>query len=408
MLPRFLSLTSIALTLTTSAAKSLPRLDILDQAPIVQPSPHEVILPCAKCAFSEDSKCSEVIDRDSYLTINFSTENNTLLANQDAIFPSALPLEISAIRHSGSGQDEQVRLSYALETRPIPRSPDAELGDVYLLKLKLLDAFGRRASDHVIMVGLTTSRSPSESRPESDSLTITELSTSPLPPLPPPHHHHHSRPHPNDNINTAQSWLHAIKTTTKEYIHLLVHPYPPPPPSHRHYHQYPSNSTSPSTSNSQDNANANDDKSPDSKSKDPHRTLPHHNYRSHHPSWHGHGLHRGFGRIVKPVLLPAVLGAAAGVMACVVGFVVGRVVICVYRCVRGRMARGKDKGEVMGMSIGMGMDMGNGRMVRVPVVLRQGVDLDGYGRGDAGERERLLREFVIKDEDDVEDERWGV
>ncbi|KAK1146159.1 hypothetical protein N8T08_003249 [Aspergillus melleus] len=306
---RLLSLTAIALTLTTSAAKSLPHPDILDQAPIVQPSHHEVILPCAKCAFSEDSKCSEVIDRDSYLTINFSTENNTLLANQDAIFPSALPLEFSALRHTGSGQDEHVRLSYALETRPIPRSPDAELGEVYLLKLKLLDAFGRRASDHVIMVGLVTS-----SGSDSNSLTITELSTSPLPPH---HHHHHSRPHPNDNINTAQSWLHAIKSTTKEYIHLLVHPYPPPASNHRHYHQYPSNSTS--TSNPQDNANANDDKGPDSKPKDPHRTLPHHDYRSHHPSWHGHGLHRGFRRIVKPVLLPAVLGAAAGVMACVVG-----------------------------------------------------------------------------------------
>lgn len=97
-------------------------------------------------------------------------------------------------------------------------------------------------------------------------------------------------------------------------------------------------------------------------------------------------------------------------MACVVGFVVGRVVVGVYRCVRGRMARGKREGGVMGMSIGMGMNMGNGRMVRVPVVLRQGVDLDGYGHGhgDAGEREGLLREYVIKDEDDVEDERWGV
>ncbi|KAI9039837.1 uncharacterized protein KD926_009056 [Aspergillus affinis] len=391
MLPRFLSLTALALGLAAATmAQSLPHRDIIEQATIAQPSPHAVILPCAKCAFSEDPKCSEVVDRDSYLTITFATENNTLFANQDVVLPSSLPMEFSAIRHTGSGLDEKVRLSYALDAKPIPREPTALLGEVYLLKLKLLDAFGRLASDHVVMVGLTTTTTTSGSGSgvgaESKSLTITELTTSPLPP--PPHHHHHPRPHPYDNINTPQSWLHAIKTTTKEYIHLLVYSYPPPPKHHHHY-QYPSKST--------DNV------------KDPHRTIPptgthpHHDYRSHHPSWHGHGLNRNFGRLVKPVLLPAVFGAAAGVMTCVVGFVVGRVVVAVYRCVRGGLAKRRSKGEGIGMAMRMGMDMGNGRMVRVPVVLR---DCDGNWNedGDEVERESLLREYVIKDED----VRWRV
>ncbi|PLB50000.1 hypothetical protein P170DRAFT_508262 [Aspergillus steynii IBT 23096] len=296
MLLSYLSLLSILSV--TSTAKSLPHLDTPDQAKLIPA--HEVILPCARCAF-EDLNC-EREDPDSYLTITFSTENNTLLANDHVIFPSPLPMEFSAPRHAGSGQDDGVRVSYALDARPIPKTPHAKLGDIYLLKLKLLDEFGRLASDYEVLVGLV--------RPESESgsdLAITEINTSALP----HHHHHHHHPSPNDSNGDTKSLilgtLHALKTTAKECIHLLTHPEPP----HHHHHHHPS------TKNENENENENDS-TPSPPQKDAHRTVPpvpKHGHRS-HPYWHG--SHRNFGRLVRPVILPALLGAATGVMAHVV------------------------------------------------------------------------------------------
>ncbi|KAL4816740.1 hypothetical protein BDW67DRAFT_161442 [Aspergillus spinulosporus] len=90
-------------------------------------------------------------------TITFSTKNDTLLANNDIIFPTSWPMRFHAPRKQGVLIDS-VPLAYALDVSPLPHQPGAILGDLYHLTLALVDLQGRRATEHPVSIGIVRNR----------------------------------------------------------------------------------------------------------------------------------------------------------------------------------------------------------------------------------------------------------
>ncbi|KAF7587453.1 hypothetical protein BBP40_007224 [Aspergillus hancockii] len=244
----------------------------------------------APCSFS-DAHCSQMIDSDTYLTIDFSAENGTLLANDDPIFPSTLPMEFHAIRHGQSGE-EAVIVAYELDTRPMPSRSDAPLEETFSLKLKLFDLRGRPASDFIIAVSLT--------KDADGNLLISQLETNPI-----LSRHHH---HPSSWMTHVSATLQAMKDAARDCMHGSRHSSPRP----QHGHMQPP-------------------------LVDMHRTIApqHHPHHHHHRPGYWAGREKNFGRLMRPVVLPALLGVMAGVIACMVGFILGRIIIGVYYCVHG-------------------------------------------------------------------------
>ncbi|KAL4735674.1 hypothetical protein BDV11DRAFT_195474 [Aspergillus similis] len=117
--------------------------------------PYTLNLSCAECAFSY-SECLENV-QPALLTITFSTENDTLLANNDTIFPTSWPMRFHAPRMQGT-LIESVPLAYALDVLPLPHQPGAILGDLYHLTLTLVDLQGRRATEHPVSIGIVRDR----------------------------------------------------------------------------------------------------------------------------------------------------------------------------------------------------------------------------------------------------------
>ncbi|KAL4908554.1 hypothetical protein BDW74DRAFT_147617 [Aspergillus multicolor] len=148
---KILSFTSIALFLSSFTAAE--NINDLSSPPLsIATEPYTLNLTCAECAFSY-SDCLENAQPPAFLTIKFSTENDTLLANNDQIFPPSWPLQFHAPRQRGLLSDT-VPLAYALDVQPLPHQPGVILGDLYHLTLTLVDLQGRRATEHPVSVGV--------------------------------------------------------------------------------------------------------------------------------------------------------------------------------------------------------------------------------------------------------------
>ncbi|KAL6238401.1 hypothetical protein BDW75DRAFT_228030 [Aspergillus navahoensis] len=148
---QLLSLTYTALFLSSLTAAE--NLNVFSSPPLsIATEPYTLNLSCAECAFSY-SDCLEIVRPLPFLTITFSTQNDTLLANNDVIFPTSWPMRFHAPRHQSSLVDT-VPLAYALDVSPLPHQPGAILGDLYHLTLTLVDLQGRRATEHPVSIGI--------------------------------------------------------------------------------------------------------------------------------------------------------------------------------------------------------------------------------------------------------------
>ncbi|EAA62532.1 predicted protein [Aspergillus nidulans FGSC A4] len=144
------SLTYTALFLNSFTVAE--NINVFSSPPLsIASEPYTLNLSCAECAFSY-SECLENVNP-AFLTITFSTENDTLLANNDIIFPTSWPMRFHAPRKQGSLIDS-VPLAYALDVSPLPHQPGAILGDLYHLTLTLVDLQGRRATEHPVSIGI--------------------------------------------------------------------------------------------------------------------------------------------------------------------------------------------------------------------------------------------------------------
>ncbi|GAB1207177.1 hypothetical protein APSETT445_005889 [Aspergillus pseudonomiae] len=225
-------------------------------------------------------------------TLDFSTENGTLLANHDPIFPPTFPMRFHAVRHFHSGR-ETVDLAYELDVRPMPSRPDEALGGVFLLKLRLFDLQGRPASDYLVTITVT--------QDSEGNLQITQLETNPI------HGHHHPDGPPSWMAQLTAS-IQAMKDAVKDCMHGPGPKHATARPQHGHMQQPP---------------------------VDKHRTIAPEHHPYHHRPGYWAGREKNFGRLMRPVVMPALLGVVAGVVACMVGFVMGKIIISVFYCVRG-------------------------------------------------------------------------
>ncbi|GFF24151.1 hypothetical protein IFM46972_00944 [Aspergillus udagawae] len=287
MLLRFLSLAGLCLGRGVAAlAPQGHPADI--QTSNIQHSRHfyKIDIPCSHCAFS-DAECSQSPESKSYVTIDFSSDNGTLYANHEPVFPPSLPMQFSAIKRSDSG-DQSVQVAYSLDARPFPAQPGALLGETFLLKLRLFDLHSRPVTHDLVAVAV--------SRRNDGTLSISKVERSPF-----RRHGHMTSP-----------WR-LLKSHIKPYLDQLAGGASADGEGERQHHRRPL-----------------------------HADI----YRFKNPASHYHNTmpwssrDRSFMRLVRPVILPALLGVAAGLCACLVGFVVGKVMISLCRCWYARSGRG--------------------------------------------------------------------
>ncbi|KNG89758.1 hypothetical protein ANOM_002005 [Aspergillus nomiae NRRL 13137] len=275
MLLRFLSVTG-AFFLSSCAALSLPEhkvelsgLDPEFRSRIIS-NARPTNVPTALCSFS-NTECSKDIDLHSHLTLDFSTENGTLLANHDPIF------------HPLSQCDS---MQFGIFIR-------AERLSTWPMNSILFDLQGRPASDHLVTITVT--------QDSEGNLQITQLETNPI------HGHHHPDGPPSWMAQLTAS-IQAMKDAVKDCMHGPGPKHATARPQHGHMQQPP---------------------------VDKHRTIAPEHHPYHHRPGYWAGREKNFGRLMRPVVMPALLGVVAGVVACMVGFVMGKIIISVFYCVRG-------------------------------------------------------------------------
>ncbi|KAL3480791.1 hypothetical protein BJX99DRAFT_254124 [Aspergillus californicus] len=256
--------------------------------PRLSSDPHQLNLTCADCAFSY-SDCLENIHPNSFLTITFSTKHDGLYANDELIYPPPIPMKFHALRHWDATFDT-VPLAYAFEIQPLPHQPDARLGDLYRLKLTLVDLQGRPAVVGPVTVGVA--------RHPEGQLQIIDVEASGF------YHHHHRLPSYKGSGSSSGSehgsWW-RMKTWKTNYISYLQ----------KTSHKKPCSSDSTVDVSEPVNAHL------ASHCRDQNRLA----------DWAGD---RHYFKLARPVVIPALLGLAAGVFACAIGFLVGKVIVAVY------------------------------------------------------------------------------
>ncbi|GCB22909.1 hypothetical protein AAWM_05794 [Aspergillus awamori] len=299
MLFRLLSATG-ALCITTAAAAALP-------APRLQSTTgsHQINLPAIPCAFS-DSTCTESFDSVSQLTIDFSTQNGTLRANQQPIFPATVPMQFTADRKWESFV-QPVQVSYALDVRPLPARPGADLGDIYYLKLRLFDQHGQAATQNSIAISLI--------RDAQGGLQLAMIDPN------------GSRDYGHGNrVWRMKAWKEQLETYYNHAKEAVKNCVKPEHPKHEHEHEH-------------DHTHEHPHKMAGSSSDShPHRRPSSNKYypssQSGHFFWTGR--EQSIMKIARPVILPALMGIMAGGVACIVGFLLGRLIISIYLCAASR------------------------------------------------------------------------
>ncbi|PLN74941.1 hypothetical protein BDW42DRAFT_189532 [Aspergillus taichungensis] len=155
---RVISLTCALYLSSCAAAAALPYLGPGSNGAQISTRKHEIMLPCAECAFA-DRGCSRSDQTStSYLTLKFTTHDDTLFANDQPIFPPPIPMQFHATQYQGADhryfQHKDVQVAYALEAHPVSPRPGAPLGDIFHLKMSFLDLHGRPATDDLVRIVL--------------------------------------------------------------------------------------------------------------------------------------------------------------------------------------------------------------------------------------------------------------
>ncbi|PWY94631.1 hypothetical protein BO94DRAFT_621095 [Aspergillus sclerotioniger CBS 115572] len=289
----------LALCISTAAAAALPAAQQQ-----VTANSHQINLPAVPCAFS-DSSCSEALDPISHLTIDFSTQNGSLLANKQSIFPASVPMQFTADR-KWDNSIQPVQVTFSLDVRPLPIRPGAGLGEVYYMKLRLFDQHGRPATQNTVAISLL-----------SDAHGNLQLAM--IDPNGSREYGHGNR------VWQMKAWKAQLETyyhSAKEAVKSCIKPGHSIAEEHEHHYEH--------------------------EHKQPSHTSDSHDHR--HPStkyppvfkngqsggFFWAGSEQSIMKIARPVILPALMGILAGGVACVIGFLLGRLVISIYLCAASR------------------------------------------------------------------------
>ncbi|RAL03904.1 uncharacterized protein BO80DRAFT_462572 [Aspergillus ibericus CBS 121593] len=289
----------LALCISTAAAAALPA----GQLHVTADS-HQINLPAVPCAFS-DSSCSETLDPISHLTIDFSTQNGTLLANRQSIFPASVPMQFTANRKWESFI-QPVEVAYSLDVRPLPIRPGADLGEIYYMKLRLFDQHGRPATQNTVAISLL-----------SDAHGNLQLAM--IDPNGSREYGHGNR------IWQMKAWKQQLESyydTAKEAVKNCIKPGHSKTEQHQHEHEH---------EHKQPHADSHDHRHPSTKYPPVSKTGQ--------TGFFWAGREQSIMKIARPVILPALMGILAGGIACVLGFLLGRLVISIYLCTVRRYER---------------------------------------------------------------------
>ncbi|KAL4963009.1 uncharacterized protein BDV14DRAFT_95507 [Aspergillus stella-maris] len=291
MIRPFLSLTAVFLGALTVSAEDPDIYTLFPRSTISKP--YTLNLPVAGCAFTY-TECVENIPPSS-ISVTFSTENDTLLANKEIIFPAYMPMEFSAERKSDL-TPESIHVAYAIDVQPLPHQPDTMLSDLYRLTITLMDLQGRIATKSPVSIGML--------RDNEGNLQIIQVEESSY------QRFHHHLPQAEETEKGGSWW--EVKQWRSLYLDLLREKsYSWDCPSDRH------------------SAYAND------------RVECSHHHHQTPSDW---GRDRHYMKHLRPVLVPAMMGMAAGVVACVLGFIIGKIIVAVY-CLLHERERGEEDYE---------------------------------------------------------------
>ncbi|KAL4957659.1 hypothetical protein BDW69DRAFT_14000 [Aspergillus filifer] len=289
MIRPLLLLTALSLGALTVSAEEPDLYTLLPRSTTSQP--YILNLPVAGCAFTY-TECVENIPPSS-ISVTFSTENDTLLANKNIIFPAYMPMEFSAER-KGDLTSESIHVAYAIDVQPLPHQPDMMLSDLYRLTITLMDLQGRIATESPVSFGIL--------RDNDGNLQIIQVEESSY------RRFHHHLPQPHDT-KTGGSWW-EVKKWRSLCLDLLREKSYPWGCSLDHHSAHASGRVE----------------------------CSHH----HHQTPADWGRDRQYMKHLRPVLVPAMMGMAAGVVACVLGFIIGKIIVAVYCLLHERVRAEED------------------------------------------------------------------
>ncbi|KAJ5512650.1 hypothetical protein N7463_002202 [Penicillium fimorum] len=316
-----------------------PKVDMIEDGfvnvhPMLMQDVHHAIvdLPCSECPFREtndEGVVSWTEGKPSSLSLDFSIEDNRLLANGRQIFPPAPPIPILAVQQDEEGKDSNpMPVGYALEIMPMAAPSDEPGYELLDIRFTVLDLETHPVP--VDTVAITVLQDPNgdlfiarteieNTTPASDRLSwkechgkakcLQELLVSRIRGL----------------LAGAKARVISMAKAGRKSCHdkfkgkTMGHhkeghggmPFPSPPPfgkegtgremfgpggHHAHSHG----------------------------SARPHKHHPHHG-----------AFARTFSRIVHFIVVPAVLGVLAGLTASVIGMLVGQAVVFLWQRYRG-------------------------------------------------------------------------
>ncbi|KAJ5794626.1 hypothetical protein N7457_001225 [Penicillium paradoxum] len=279
------------------------------QPVILEDVHHAVVdLPCTECPLRETSKegvVSWTEGKASSLNLDFSIQDNLLLANGRQIFPPAPLIPVLAVQQNEDGEDSTpVPVGYALEIMPMPAPSDEPGYEILDIRFTVLDLEAHPVP--VDTVAITVLQDPNgelfiaRTEIEKTSASSDRLSWKEC----------------NGKAKCLQELLVArirnLLTGAKTRVMGMAKP------GRKGCHGKHKDTTMAQSGSGH---------------------HPHgHGFGSAHPH-HGHRYHgafaRTFSRIVHFVLIPAVLGVLAGLTASAVGMLVGKAVVFIWKRYRG-------------------------------------------------------------------------
>lgn len=316
-----------------------PKVDIIEDGfvnvhPMLLEDVHHAIvdLPCSECPLRETNDegiVSWTEGKPSSLNLDFSIEDNRLLANGRQIFPPAPPIPILAVQQNEEGEDSApMPVGYALEIMPMAAPSDEPGYELLDIRFTVLDLESHPVP--VDTVAITVLQDPNgelfiartnieNTTPASDRLSwkechgkakcLQELLVSRIRGL----------------LAGAKARVMGMAKAGRKSCHdkhkskAMGHheeghdgmPFPPPPPFEGE--DFGREKFGPGGHHGHAHGSA----------------RPHH----HHP-YHG-AFARTFSRIVHFIVVPAILGVLAGLTASAIGMLVGQAVVFLWQRYRG-------------------------------------------------------------------------
>ncbi|KAJ5619156.1 hypothetical protein N7510_003140 [Penicillium lagena] len=281
---------------------------------VAQETQHALVdLPCTECLFrqiADNGEPSWTDGHSSSLILDFSIEDNSLLANGRQIFPPVPPSPIMAAQERDDGEmGAPVTVGYALEVMPVASTSDKEPFDLLDVRFTILDL-------EMLPVPLDTVEIALIVGPDGNLyIARTEIEKTTTEP------EQLSWRQCNGNPKCLQALLvsrvRGLLAAAKERVMGMASV---------------SSMTGPKDcAKGKHMKGKHHGHSKGDKVGRPHR------HHMHHP--HHGAFSRTFSRVVHFIVVPAILGVLAGLTASAVGMLVGQVVVFVWQRFRGNQSQ---------------------------------------------------------------------